>query len=401
MKGPEVAVRSNQINGYRNIGPLFEWREKAGYLIIDEVEFKGVRGAVLCYYNPPVHQVGNPGLDAYLEGLAGVLDRADALSFVLLHGPCDQVHAGGDLKESLLRLDATLEQKRQMEANGAAVADIEKLFEWADNRLRKGLALYRLMRSMASRLRLVATCGGGTRFGGSAEIPLMADFLVGDSRSAMCFSEAMIGLIPGWAGVGRAVSKAGAANAEGMAKTAREVKAKDLLEIGVYNRIVEISLPFPKKVKGADSEKEKTDFEKAVISHELTAGSAMLKEGLDICISKDIRRSSPGKVLVEAKDLDSEVSRRMDPSNYEGFFGRPLAEVKEEMARLGRPLAPQSIEALNRLFSSYDPAGFSEDGFVEREMLEDAALYRDPRFRAGLVATLEQKVADFREAIER
>jgi enoyl-CoA hydratase/carnithine racemase len=401
MNGPEIAVRSHQINGYRNNGPLFEWREKAAYLIIDEVEFKGVRGAVLCYYNPPVHQVGNPGLDAYLEGLRGVLAKADSLSFVLLHGPCDPVHAGGDLKESLSRLDSTLQRKRQLVASGAAASEIEKLFDWADNRLKKGLALYRLMRDIASRLRLAATCGGGTRFGGSAEIPLMADFLVGDSRSAMCFSEAMIGLIPGWAGVGRAISKAGAANAEGMAKTAREVKAQDLLEIGIYNKVVEISLPFPKKVKGADSEKERADFEKAMVSHELTAGTAMLKEGLEICISKDIPRSQPGKVLVEGKKLDSEVARRMNPSNYEGYFGRPLAEVREEMVRLGRPLAPQSIEALNRLFSSYDPSAFYEDGFVEREMLEDAALYRDPRFRAGLVATLEQKVADFREAIER
>jgi hypothetical protein len=29
-------------------------------------------------------------------------------------------------------------------------------------------------------------------------------------------------------------------------------------------------------------------------------------------------------------------------------------------------------------------------------MKADASLYRDPRFRAGLVGTLEQKVADFR-----
>jgi hypothetical protein len=31
-------------------------------------------------------------------------------------------------------------------------------------------------------------------------------------------------------------------------------------------------------------------------------------------------------------------------------------------------------------------------------MEADARLYRDRKFRAGLVATLEQKVADFREA---
>jgi hypothetical protein len=34
---------------------------------------------------------------------------------------------------------------------------------------------------------------------------------------------------------------------------------------------------------------------------------------------------------------------------------------------------------------------------VKEEAEADARLYRDPRFRAGLVATLEQKVADYRE----
>jgi hypothetical protein len=30
-------------------------------------------------------------------------------------------------------------------------------------------------------------------------------------------------------------------------------------------------------------------------------------------------------------------------------------------------------------------------------MEADARLYRDPRFRTGIIATLEQKVADFKE----
>jgi len=37
-----------------------------------------------------------------------------------------------------------------------------------------------------------------------------------------------------------------------------------------------------------------------------------------------------------------------------------------------------------------------EDVFVEKEMWADARLYRDPRFRAGLIGTLEQRVSDFR-----
>ena len=200
MKGPINLVRSNEIANYANLKSIYEWSEGKAYLMIDQISFKKKMGAILCYYNPPVHQVGNPGLDAFLEGLAKVLEKRDEIEFLILYGANDPVHAGGDLKESLNKLDATLEAKKEKEAMGEPAADIEKLFEWADNRLQKGIALHGSIRKIAENMRVVAVCGGGTRFGGSAEIPLMADFLVGDSRSAMCFSEAMIGLIPGWSG---------------------------------------------------------------------------------------------------------------------------------------------------------------------------------------------------------
>jgi hypothetical protein len=51
---------------------------------------------------------------------------------------------------------------------------------------------------------------------------------------------------------------------------------------------------------------------------------------------------------------------------------------------------------LTKLLEGYDPSAFDEVSFVHEEMEADARLYRDPRFRAGLVATLEQRVADYR-----
>ena len=70
--------------------------------------------------------------------------------------------------------------------------------------------------------------------------------------------------------------------------------------------------------------------------------------------------------------------------------------MKKEMAEKGRPLAPQSIEALRGLLGAYDPASFDEEAFVQAEAEADGRLYRDARFRAGVVATLEQRVADYR-----
>jgi len=400
MKGPIRLVRSDKIAEYKNLGPVYEWSEGKAYLMIDQVRFKGKVGAVLCYYNPPVHQVGNPGLDAYLEGLDRVFEKRDDLEFLILYGANDPVHAGGDLKESLNRLDKTLEMKKEKEASGASSEEVDELFKWADDRLKKGIGLHGSIRKIAQYLRVVAVCGGGTRFGGSAEIPLMADFLVGDSRSGMCFSEATIGLIPGWSGIARTLIKAGPINAEYMAKTSKEVKANQLKEIGTYNIVVDIPFTFPKRQRTDDPDADKAKYQEDLETHNDETGMLLLPKGLELgtCPAKEIPKvgDKERKILAIKEDISLEVTRRKDPENYSDLWGKPLREVKDEMAKMGRPLAPQSIEALTNLLEGYDPSKFDENSFVEKEMKADARLYRDPRFRAGLIATLEQKIGDYR-----
>jgi enoyl-CoA hydratase/carnithine racemase len=403
MRGPVQLVRSDRPGeGYRNLGPIYEWSEGKASLAIDRVSFDDTEGAVLCYANPPVHQVGNPGLDAYLAGLERVYDQRKDLRFLVLYGANDPVHAGGDLKESLTRLDATLKTKKEKASAGAPPEEIDQLFDWADNRLKKGIALHALIRKIAETMRVVAVCGGGTRFGGSAEIPLMADVLVGDSRSAMCFSEAMIGLIPGWGGIGRTLIKAGPVNAAYMAMTAREVPADRLKEIGIYNQVVAVPFPFPRREKTGDPDADKANYLSALEVHDEETGMLLLPKALylAVCPDKEIPRVDTAQRLILAtqEDILKEVSVRKNPENYVRLRGRPLREVKDEIQRLGRPLAPQSIRALNRLLKDHDPERFDEHAFVEEEMKADARLYRDPRFRAGLIATLEQTVADYREA---
>nr|QNO57829.1 hypothetical protein BICGGCBA_00015 [Methanosarcinales archaeon ANME-1 ERB7] len=400
MKGPIRLVRSDKIAEYKNLSPIYEWSEGKTYLMIDQVTFKGKVGAVLCYYNPPVHQVGNPGLDAYLEGLDRVFEKRNECEFLILYGANDPVHAGGDLKESLTRLDKTLEMKKEKEASGASPEEVDQLFEWADDRLKKGIGLHGRIRRIAQCLRVVAVCGGGTRFGGSAEIPLMADFLVGDSRSGMCFSEATIGLIPGWSGIARTLIKAGPINAEYMAKTSKEVKANQLKEIGTYNVVVDIPFTFPKRQRTDDPDADKAKYQEDLETHNDETGMLLLPKGLELgtCPAEEIPKvgDKERKTLAIKEDISLEVTRRKDPENYSELWGKPLREVKDEMAKMGRPLAPQSIEALTNLLEGYDPPKFDENSFVEKEMKADARLYRDPRFRAGLIATLEQKVGDYR-----
>jgi enoyl-CoA hydratase/carnithine racemase len=400
MKGPINLVRSDKIAEYKNLGPIYEWSEGKAYLMIDQITFQGKLGAILCYYNPPVHQVGNPGLDAYLEGLDRVFEKRDDCEFLIIYGANDPVHAGGDLKESLNRLDKTMEMKKEKEERGASPDEIDQLFDWADDRLKKGIGLHGSIRKIAQYMRVVSVCGGGTRFGGSAEIPLMADFLVGDSRSGMCFSEATIGLIPGWSGIARTLVKAGPINAEYMAKTSKEVKANQLKEIGTYNVVVDIPFSFPKRQKTDDPQADKAKYQEDLETHNDETGMLLLPKGLELatCPEEEIPRvdDKERETLATKEQISVEVDSRRNPENYANLWGKPLREVAEEMATRGRPLAPQSIDALTSLLEDYDPSQFDEKLFVEKEMKADARLYRDPRFRAGLIATLEQKVGDYR-----
>jgi enoyl-CoA hydratase/carnithine racemase len=228
----------------------------------------------------------------------------------------------------------------------------------------------------------------------------MTDYLVGDSRSAMCFSEAMIGLLPGWAGVGRSLTKAGLNNTKYMAMTSKEVKGQPLRDVGIYNAVVEVPFGFPKKERTDDPQADKAAYVEALESHDLETGLLMLPKGLEIATCEEANiptvKGEGRARLASMEEISEEVERRKDPENYADLWGKPLREVKDEIAGLGRPLAPQSVEGLEQLFAGYDPSAFDEEEFVKAERDADAALYRDPRLRAGLIATLEQKVADFR-----
>jgi enoyl-CoA hydratase/carnithine racemase len=399
MQGPAEVLRSNEISKLENLGPLHEWVDGKSYLIVDRVRYDGKQGVVFTYNNPPVHQMGNPALDAYLAAFDKLAPMVGELEFLLLNGAPDPVHAGGDLKESLRRLRDTQEKRAELEAKGADQEEIDALYNWGDKRLDKGFALYEAVTGASKSLRTVAVCAGGARFGGSAEVPLLADVLVGDSRSSMCFSESMIGLIPGWGGVGRAITKAGVENARAMSMTCPMVKASDLKAVGIYNEVVDISYPLPRKQRTDDPASDKERFKRDLAEHCGKVAIDILPVALDLAIADQFPTVSPSerKTLKSRSATDEEVERRANPMTYEGLWDKPLREVKGEIKELGRPLAPQSIAELEELFATVDEGSFDEESFIRRESKADGRLYRDPRFMQGILATLEQKVADFRE----
>jgi len=174
-----------------------------------------------------------------------------------------------------------------------------------------------------------------------------------------------------------------------------------LREIGIYNILVEIHLPFPKFERADDEALDRTRYQEALQKHGDEAGMLLLPKALELAVCpmekiplvKEARR----KDLATDEEIAEQVARRKDPETYRGLWGKPLKEVRQQINILGRPLARQSIDELQKLFSGYDPSRFDEKGFVRAEMEADARLYRDPRFRAGIIATLEQKVANFKE----
>jgi enoyl-CoA hydratase/carnithine racemase len=273
---------------------------------------------------------------------------------------------------------------------------MDNLFSWGEARLQKGIVLYDKIRRIAQQARVVGVCGGGLRFGGSAEIQLMCDVLLGDSRSGMCFSEAMIGIIPGWGGMARVLTKAGLENAEYMTKTARVVPAKQLKEIGIYNDVITVDFPFPRK-----SSDNPQDYPLQLEEHDYNTGLLLLPRALELatCKKDEIPTISAAhrKILASRKDIANEVKQRINPDNYVHIRNQRLKDVQEEIARLGRPLAPQSIAAVEGLLNTLTLSTYNEERFVHEELKADASLYRDPKFIVGLTAMLEQRVPDFRE----
>jgi enoyl-CoA hydratase/carnithine racemase len=190
-----------------------------------------------------------------------------------------------------------------------------------------------------------------------------------------------------------------------MAKTAREISAYDLKDIGVYNEVVPIPFPFPKRARTSDPQKDGKQYQDDLEDGDQRTGRLLLPRALELAVCPLEKIPSLAdeekKNLATPKEIAGVVERRVDPLNYSHVWNRPLRDVKDEMGKIGRPLAYQSITALEKLLAEYDPHSFVEQEFVNKELEADAALYRHPNFLEGLKATLEQRVPDFRSPLTR
>jgi enoyl-CoA hydratase/carnithine racemase len=304
---------------------------KRVYLIT--VEINGKRGVVLHYENPPVHEIGSETLDGYSMALTHIEEIKDKLSFLIFSFAPDAIHAGGDLKETLKNLE-----------------DQKGHYDWADKRLNKAFHLYKRVRALSKNMRTVSILAGGNYYGGSAEIALWADYMVCDSRASIHFTEALIGLIAGWCGIARLITKIGFLNARFVVESAQKISARELEKIWAVDKVVDVlCLPFPKKSSSSQ----------VIYSHARDTFLLLLPTVIQLaCTDKTTKRGTSRKML----------------------FG------EYEKAR-----APQSVEALSKLFAMYDSDHFDEErfAFIERDL--DAQLYRDPNLADNIRSIIKKK----------
>ena len=345
-------------------------------LFLLTIEVDGKRGAILHFENPPAHQMDTQVLYGYASALERIEKQKNELSFLIFSFAPDAIHAGGDLKETL----ANLHRKEG--------------YRWADRRLLKALSLYKRVRALAQHMRVVSLLAGGEYYGGSAEFVLWADYILGDSRSSICMSETTIGLIPGWGGVARLITKSGYLNARCLVGTARKTSSRELKAIGVLNKVIEV--PFPLSQKDTTPQKVQEYAQKTLTMLFSDAFGTVSSNAWD----NRIVSSADRVVLMNEIELQKEITRRSNPQTYKMLWGKSLADVKNEIATYKKPLAPQSIRVLDLLFASFESLDFDEECFYRMEMRFDAALYRNPLLVEGIRATLHKTVPNFHQQKE-
>jgi enoyl-CoA hydratase/carnithine racemase len=318
-----------------------------GYVSLRRIEHKGQSGLLLRYANPDprkLHAIDEQGMIEMFEALA-VLEESAAIpggeggpAFVVFSGNCDPVHAGADITQFAGEPD----------------------YEMIKKHLHRGTELDARLKALWPRLRTVAVLYGD-RYGGSVEWPLFCEFAVADSRCRIQFSEVHLGILPGWNGVLNVLLKSGAQNALYMGTTGNPVSAQQMQEIGLVQEIV--NTPLPPGRNDVSPEQWPQLWGQYAESTERQLVSA----ALDLAVGYAGTDGGPVAQLASEAELAEELLRRTDPTPYRTLRDSIAAElmalaetdvegqkalgkkVALELARLGKPLAPEAVEFVRSL----------------------------------------------------
>jgi len=352
------------------------------FVAVNRIEYSGIPGFTIFYNNPPYHLVGTDILLEYRESLEWIKDQRDA-QFLLAFRHNGPTHVGANLKES---------QENLRRSNDLS---------WARQRLDIGVTTDSLFAELSERMLTFALANGRDMYGGSTELPFMADHVLIGSRATAYLTEVCIGLIHGWASLVRFLSRTRPENVKYIAMTGEGISAQKLKDAGLVAAVLEAPEYPVSTLKGADAS--------AFWDHyDIDAHRALFPQALRF-ISRSVEDISilpvycNNVIMPHGNELDGIVNSRADPSNYDGLFGKPLSEAKETVGYPGRPLTPQSIDMLREFFRALEGLGPDEirgrrNELVRMEADMDFRLYQEhtERLKRGIDAALNQTVADFK-----
>jgi len=306
------------------------------YTQVRACEYKGKIGALLRFSNPPFHCIDVQGAQSMHRAVNATLDN----DFLIMYGPCDKIHAGGDLKQ-FGKDDRTL--------------------------INLGVSIDETLKQQT-----VVSIYSGTLYGASVQWRSFASHSVAHTGTRIIYPEAELGIVPGWNGIANTLLKAGSHNAQYIMKSAQPLDAQQMLDIGLVDKLV-------------------------AVHDDKSALDVLIDEALLLV-------EQPEKKPVAQLPCYQELVRiRVNPENYEHIAGKSMTdpEVQQELGRLGgMPLSPSVISRLDDYlceFGHLTPGemmnNFSKLASRQAEMC--LRLLQSPDAEEGIQARLEKRVPRF------
>jgi enoyl-CoA hydratase/carnithine racemase len=366
----------------------------AGYVELTAIEHNGQRGALLRYVNPDMRKLHAIDATGMLEMFhaVGMVEEEVAngrLSFLVMYGAYDPLHAGADVTQF----------------------DGDPDYDAIREHLYRGVELDARIKRLWPSLRTVGVFSGN-RFGGSVEWPLFAQYGVCDSATVIQLSEVQLGILPGWDGILNVMLKSNPSNAQYLASTGNPIGPDEMLAANIVHSVVDAPAAPDRKL--TPPEMWTTQWQ----SHAEAAQELLLAAALNLATgNQDIPLGSEYQ-LCDAEEYFAEIGRRTQDTEYRELRQRTKLELSRlgdeaspddikavhktvagDLALLGKPLAPEAVNYVQRYVKQFGALSkeellerFEDLGKVEADLCVE--LMHHAHRREGVRAVLSKNPAE-------
>jgi 3-hydroxypropionyl-coenzyme A dehydratase len=172
----------------------------------------------------------------------------------------------------------------------------------------------------------------GFALGGGCELAMVCDMRVASSNAKLGQPEVTIGIPPGWGGTQRLMRLVGPARAKELVFTGKMISAKEAYEIGLVNKVVNLTSEEELSAGAASQELDKAkEKERAGLVAKLLNNKLM---GECIAIAKEISKNSSTAIKVsktlinKGMDADLETGLRLE------IYGWALCFAHEDRQKM-------------------------------------------------------------------